>query len=657
MTRKTRLLALGAGVSGLVLAAHLGLGALTRSAVEAALREVPGARHGPVSVDTLSGRVTIADVDIRGSEGQRLHVGSVTLPTPYAMISPALAAGDVSFDAVDVTFGAFSVAIPHVDIAGTDNSREEIAAVFDLQNGRALTERLASLSAASVSMPEMAIAVKQPEGGSRTVYKDIRINGLKAGVIRSLAASGGVMDGTGQNGEVMRASFGPITVNDIDLPLIATAYVGGGAPGGEMRVAQGQTTVDSMAFGVKGPAGNVAITVGRMAMKGSRMRPVATPLLPLVQEFAGRKSQDIPTEDAKRLLAGVVAFYESFALDGFELTDIAVEGPTGSGHGKVARVAFAGAQVGKPNDLRFEGIEITGQDGYGRIGAIAHTGWSYAGTLKALREAAAQPGNLQDTIDPRSLIPEIGTLAFRDVELDVPDTKARAADPKAPNIHMGLKGFEFTASDPLAGMPTALRLSTDRFTLAIPPGEKADGLKDLVAMGYRELDLSSTIDARWSEAAGELSLNQLSFQGVNMGNVSLRGVIGGVSRDVFIGDATTAQIALLGATVKQATLTVENKGLFEKALDMQAKSARKSPDQLRKEFAAAAQVGIPAMLGNSPAAKQIAQAAAKFVAKPNRLTLSAKSRDPAGLGLADLGASGGDPRAILDALTVTATAE
>ena len=77
---------------------------------------------------------------------------------------------------------------------------------------------------------------------------------------------------------------------------------------------------------------------------------------------------------------------------------------------------------------------------------------------------------------------------------------------------------------------------------------------------------------------------------------------------------------------------------------------------LRKEFGMMAAVGIPAMLGNSGQAKAIGQAVARFVAKPGKLSIAAKTKDPGGLGFADL-ASIGQPGAILDKLEVTATAD
>jgi hypothetical protein len=654
-----RLLALGAGVSVFALATHVGLQQAARIGIEQQLAASgPGLSHGAVTVDSLSGRASIADLAFE-RDGLKLSVGRVVLPTPYAMVAPALAAGDVSLDAITIETAAGTVKVPKLDVSGTSNSREDIMAVFDLNASTPLSARLAALSATSVSMPELTMESRAGESSSSAVYRDVRISGLNAGVIRSMAASGGAFQGAGKDESTVRGVYGPFAASEIDLPLIARFYLEPSpGPAGELKTAYGSFSLDGFA-GTIARAGKdqARFAVARMAGKGFKLRPVAEPLLPLAREFAGKQKGDMSEEEQRRLVNGIVDFYDSIGIEFMEASDISFEAGNGDGKGKIARIAFTGAQVGKVNEVRVENLDVTAKEGYGRIGLISHSGWSYKTTLAALKEAFGKPGASPADINPRAFVPELGTITVRDVDFDVPDAAGRATDPKAPNIKLGLKGFEIQATDPLMGVPTALRVSTDRLTMPILPGDKKDGLKDLAAMGYKELDLSSAIDARWSEGTGDLSLNQVSLQGVNMGGVTLKGTIGNIAKDVFTGDATTAQIALLGATVKQASLVVENKGLFEKALEYQAKGSKKSPDQLRKELAAAAQVGIPAMLGNSPNAKQLATALAKFVAKPGRLTVSAKARDPGGLGLADFASASGDPRALLEVVTITATAE
>jgi hypothetical protein len=241
-----------------------------------------------------------------------------------------------------------------------------------------------------------------------------------------------------------------------------------------------------------------------------------------------------------------------------------------------------------------------------------------------------------------------------DIDFDVPNEASE--NPKPENIRFAVSDLEVTADKPLNGIPTNLRIGLKGFRMAIPPDTKEDGFRELAALGYRNLDMSWLTAASWNEPGSELVLRELSVSGAQMGSASLRGTIGGVTKDVFDPDSAVALVALFGATVKNAQLTVENGGLFEKLLDQEARKQKKSVDDLRKEFGIAAAVAIPAMLGNSGAAKTIGQTVARFVAKPGKLMISARTKDPAGLGIGDLG-SIGEPGAILDKLEVTATAE
>jgi len=121
-------------------------------------------------------------------------------------------------------------------------------------------------------------------------------------------------------------------------------------------------------------------------------------------------------------------------------------------------------------------------------------------------------------------------------------------------------------------------------------------------------------------------------------------------------DTTVAMVSLIGATAKTIELTVENKGLFEKVMAQQAQQKKKSPDDLRREYGMAAAIGIPALLGNGASAKTLGQAVARFITKPGRLAISAKTKDGGGLGLGDF-ASIGEPAKILEKLDITASSE
>jgi hypothetical protein len=113
--------------------------------------------------------------------------------------------------------------------------------------------------------------------------------------------------------------------------------------------------------------------------------------------------------------------------------------------------------------------------------------------------------------------------------------------------------------------------------------------------------------------------------------------------------------ALAGATARSLEIALEDAGLFGRLVGREAERQKRSADDLRREYGVAAAIGVPAMLGSNPGARAVGQAVARFVARPGRLTVTATTKDPAGLGLADF-LSVADPMTLLGRLDVTASA-
>ncbi|HEX8416384.1 MAG TPA: hypothetical protein VF641_02155, partial [Methylobacterium sp.] len=138
-------------------------------------------------------------------------------------------------------------------------------------------------------------------------------------------------------------------------------------------------------------------------------------------------------------------------------------------------------------------------------------------------------------------------------------------------------------------------------------------------------------------------------------SVRVNGTIGGVGPEVFDPDAAVSSYAMLSATAKALDLTIENGGLFERFIAAQSKVLSLKPEELTQEYVTASAFGVPAILGNSVAAKAIGSAISQFVAKPGRLSLSARSKNGTGLGVIDFSAAP-TPGAVLDRLEINAKA-
>ena len=99
---------------------------------------------------------------------------------------------------------------------------------------------------------------------------------------------------------------------------------------------------------------------------------------------------------------------------------------------------------------------------------------------------------------------------------------------------------------------------------------------------------------------------------------------------------------------KDLSVTIENRGLADRLIDQDAIKTKRSPQEVRKNYAAAASASLQIYLGMSPNAKALTQSLAKFIDKPARLSITAKSKNPDGVALAE-GATAESPAQVLEA--------
>lgn len=554
--------------------------------------------------------------------------------------------------AVDLGFAAYKM--PKIEFSGANLPRAELAALFDKNATEPLAARLSRVSAKQIAVPELV--VEQQVGGERQVtrYRDIVLAEVANGRAASVASAGSSFEIKDRDAGTVSGSMGRLTINDLDTAEAARIYAErAGSAAGPMKRIYGAFAIENLAFTADKGA---RVRIGRIAGKDFSARPTKDSWIETMKILgAAEKADKASPAEQQRVMGAFADLFEAMQVGSMEAAGIEIgDADPKEGSGRIARIAYTGATAAQPSDLRVEGMEISAKDGSAKIGLIAFTGFSFGSTFAELRALGDKPMKDLDVAALRRLIPTIGTIRLSGLDFDVPNEASKEAKPE--NIRFSVKDIEVTADKPLNGIPTNIRVGVQSFHMPLPADTKEDGLKDLVAMGYRAIDLSWLTAASWNEPGNELLLREISASGAGMGSVSLRGTVGGVGKDVFNTDSAVALVALLGATVKNAQLTIENSGLFEKLVEQEAKKQNKSAADLRRDFGVAAAVAIPAMLGNSGQAKAIGQAVAKFVARPGKLSIAARTKDPAGLGVADL-ASIGEPGAILDKLEVTATAE
>lgn len=573
--------------------------------------------------------------------------GSVGAPRIASAQEAASAVQDVTLQDVTLPFGETILKAARVTVSGTRLSKDELLGLLRPGANGGPVARLARLDAASVTFPELR--VEYTTGGvTRQVitYRELVAKDVRAGRIAELTAAGAgiVVEGGPRTGT---GTYGRIQATDLDLAVLARLYGEPGDGKGAMQRVYGAFSVADVAYVDEAGA---AVKLARLEGRDLSGRQIPASWTGALQALTGvDMTKAAPAERAR--LTGVAAdLAEAVSVGSLEATGLSVQETKGENPFDlgIARMTYAGSGAS------LEEIGFSGGGARGKIGRLSLTGFSLGPTIATLRKLAAATANPSDD-DLRRLTPALGTMALQDVSFDLPPEPA--APGKAPEAvaHLGLRNASISFGPPREGVPTASRFSLSGLTLPSAAVAGVPGLGSLALYGYSDLDLNLVADTAWDEGTRELAVREVSVSGKDMGTVRLNGTIGGVGPEVFDPDAAVSSYAMLSATAKALDLTIENGGLFERFIAAQSKVLSLKPEVLTQEYVTASAFGVPAILGNSVAAKAIGSAISQFVAKPGRLSLSARPKNGTGLGVIDFSAAP-TPGAVLDRLEINAKA-
>ncbi|KQT50017.1 hypothetical protein ASG52_08040 [Methylobacterium sp. Leaf456] len=605
-------------------------------------------------------------------------------PAPSPLVAPAVAqeaasaVQDLVLDNVTLSFGETSVSAPRVAVSGTRLSKEELLAIFQSDAKESWGTRLQRLDAGSLTMPELRV---ERRGDKRQIvtYRDVTARNVHGGRISELTAAGATLSVEGAAGQPAKASgsYGKIRAEEVDLTALARLYAEAGTARSGFQRLYASLAVEAIAFiDERG----TTVSIARLTGRDLAGRQTPATWSGAVESLAGADlSQPDPGKRARA--AGLIAdLAESVSVGSLEASDIAVKEMKGPDPLNFAIGKFAYTGNGAEAGVSLADLSFGSAEARGKVGRLGLTGFSLEPTIATLRRLAKgapdkgapdkpadpKPGEKAAPVPPsadpaaqeaelRRLTPVIGTLTLSDLNLDV---ASHGRDPamKAAPMPIGVRGGSITFAPPKDGVPTASRLSLSGLTLPASAVESVPGLGSLGLYGYRDLDLDVIADTAWNEGTKELSFNELSLTGKDMGRLRLNATLGGIGPDVFDPDAAVSGFAMLSATAKALDLTLENGGLFDRFITAQAKTLSLKPDELRKEYVTASVIGVPVILGNSAAAKAIGAAMGKFVSKPGTLSISAKAKNGDGLGMVDV-STAPTPAAVLDKLEVNAKAE
>lgn len=585
------------------------------------------------------------------------------------LASPAPAA-DFQIDNLKLDFGALTITAPRIAVKGSALEREAFIALFSAGTGESAVARITRLDADEISAPELVFEQSVGPQKQVTRYRDVKFSQVRAGRIgsgeaaqASVAVSGATAGPV--SGTIKRTSF-----TDFDLKQTARVLTERAQPGVTEPLLPlfGRFELDGYALDM-GPAGRMSM--GRMTSRGFSARVGDEPVGELLarvatlseaQRGAGTLPEAPKTPEERQLGLALLSLYDTFTYGSGEARDFAMNlvAPPKAG-GKpdpieftIARIAF-GEDTPAKSGLALEGLRFAGGGGKGTIESISHSGFSFSPVIAELKALLARPDADPDTLDLRKFIPTIGTIRITGLSVEAPQQALRG-QPAGPPLKIGLGTFELRAGEQLNGVPTSLGLTIDRLVAPVTEGPGNPAARDLIAMGFRSLDLSAKFDLAWDAARSEIAIRTLSLGGAGMARLDASGTLGNISKDLFASDLALAQVAALGATVRNLEARLQNFGLLEKILENEARKARRKPEDLRREVSMMANLGLAAILGPSEAAKTLTAAISRFAAKPGTLNVAVSAKSASGLGLADV-ITLTDPTEIFDKIDLKANAE
>ncbi len=584
---------------------------------------------------------------------------------PQSLTQPAKAQTNVTINNLKIVTDYVTYTVPRLEVVGANMSEVEIRAMFDASQTASLFERLSKFSAQEVRFPEMIMDQKIGKTGQVTTYGETVIKNITNGKIATSVSNSGKFISKEADGKTLNGTMGKISADEVDLASIIQLYTGAQSASGavgELKKLYGRYEVLNSVF--EGSNGE-KFTIARVSGADFKARLGSMSWTQALKEFSNAEDFDnLSPERKKSLTTALYDFFNNIDMGWFEVADmrIIVPNETSKPDVTIARIAYGSPDTVNTSarELRIEGTSVVAANTRVRIAVISSKGFSAKTTFDAFKDAIMKDDFKFEKINPRSLVPTLGTLRFEGMDFDVPDVSAKgtatAQDKAKPNIKFTLKNTEIAADKVINGIPTRIVYAMNGFNMTLPENTSDASLKALLDLGYKQVDISFGLSMNWDEKTNEVTMSDLSYRGEKMGVFSSKLKVGNVTQDAFNLDTAVATVALMGATAKTLDINIENTGIVDKIIEQEAKKSKKTSEDMRREYAAIAAVAIPSVLGNSENAQKIAQAVAKFIAKPVKLTINAKAKKPEGLGLLDV-ISDLTPQAVLEKLDVTAVAQ
>lgn len=575
----------------------------------------------------------------------RTMIGAAGLMLVWAVTTGPASAEDYTLRDVAISGALGTYTMPEIIVSGANMPVSELGDALASDDFGQIWEVLSQFSADEVVIPTLSFSQSFGDVEQSGRYDEVRLVDVDMGRVGEFLAEGGAFVALDDREEVS-GTFGRMAVQAMDLPWVIRFYTEAAGDGDNpYRPAYEAFSVADMTFT---DDESVEISIEMIEGAGFAMRLLDQPFMQTIEELGALEDGPASTEDEVRALRFVVDMLESFRFSGMEAHGMRMASldPQEPFAVTIGRIGLSGDEEGGFAGFYLDEMVMTVEDARIAIAGISSEGFSIAPVIEGLRGLADDPQDELSADAMQRLVPVFGTFTMSGLEASIPP------EPGAQAIEGTLGRLLIVADEPFAGLPTNMRFALDNLVIDLPPGTGEDSVEQLRALGYERLDISTNIAARWNEMAREVVISDISFTGEDMGVISLRGVIGGIGEEAFSGDETTRLMAMMGATAKNAQLLIEDRGIADRLLSMQAAMMGTDPAAARQQLGALTQLMLPEMLGGTPEARQLANELSRFVQDPGELEISIVSRRPDGVPMLEI-TTAPAPAAVLEQFDVT----
>jgi hypothetical protein len=440
-------------------------------------------------------------------------------------------------------------------------------------------------------------------------YSNFAIDNWANGKIGSMTM--GAMDATftDDSGGPVRFQIGGFETRDTDLDAIVRVYdparYQNGVGDQVWRTAIGLAAYHDLSIQSPG----FDMTLGAWRMENFKVRQPQhsfTAALDAAMK-AGTGAKNAPPA----LVKATADLWSAFGLGKFSVSDVMFD--SDGGYGTLGAFTLADASADGIGEISIDKLDADTLTGFTRIGRLAAGNIVFPGVDKLMQAFDAMGRN--DDVDFGGLGAKLGYLeaAGVDVQTDaIPETM--------------LAKFRLDLSNYVGVVPTDIALSIAGLDAPVELFNEAGADTVLRDLGYDRVRADYGVKLAWHEADKTVTVDELKLSLADMGSLSGKATLGGLTREAL------GKVASLGQTLAtldllSSSLTISDSSFLNRWIAQQAFDSHVSQTAYRQQLADT----IPPLLsgiGDAAFQKKLTAALTTYITRPGSITLSAMPPAP-----------------------------